>query len=101
LPLAWQIQSHCDWVGVVTSAEATSRTLANVALNTLAKDEETRKASLLIFNDVTNAKPVDISFGLLRRPDVFVPYAPDFQNLPEPSSLSQLLSIVTHQEEVK
>jgi len=101
LPLSWQIQSHCDWVGVVTSAETTSRTLANVVLNSLAKDQDTQRASLLIFNDITNAKPVDISFGLLRRPDVFVPYSPDFQDLPEPSPLAQLLSIVTRQEEVK
>lgn len=101
LPLSWQIQSRCDWVGVVTSAENTSRTLANIALNALAKDEETRRASLLIFNDATNARPVDTSFGLLRRPDIFVPYTPDFQALPEPSPLTQWLSIVTHQEEVK
>ncbi len=101
LPLSWQIQSHCDWVGVVTSTENTARTLANIALNALAKDEETRRASLLIFNDVTNARPVDTSFGLVRRPDIFVPYTPDFQALPEPSPLAQLLSIVTRQEEVK
>ena len=96
LPLSWQIQTHCDWVGVVTSAETTSRTLANLTLNTLSRDRETQRASLLIFNDLTNAKPVDISFGLSRRPDVFVPYAPDFQDLPEPSPLAQLLSIITH-----
>ena len=101
LPLSWQIQSHCDWVGVVTSAEHTARTLANVALNALSKDEETRRASLLIFNDATNARPVDTSFGLLRRPDVFIPHTSDFQTLPEPSPLAQLLSIVTRQEEAK
>ena len=96
LPLSWQIQAHCDWIGVVTSAETTSRTLAHLALNALSKDQATQRASLLIFNDVSNAKPVDASFGLPRRPDVFIPYAPDFQDLPEPSPLAQLLSIVTH-----
>ena len=96
LPLTWQIQTHCDWIGVVTSAEPTSRTLANLALNALSKDQDTQRASLLIFNDITNAKPVDTSFGLPRRPDIFVPYAPDYQDLPEPSPLAQLLSIITH-----
>lgn len=98
LPLSWQIQSLCEWIAIVTSAEMTSRTLANIALNALAKDEAAQRALLLIFNDVGNVKPVDISFGLLRRPDIFIPYAPDFQNLPEPSPLAQLLSIVTRQE---
>ncbi len=101
LPLSWQIQSYCDWIGVVTSAETTSRTLANLALNALSKDEEAQRASLLVFNDVTNAKPVDISYGLLRRPDIFIPYTPNFQDLPEPSPLAQLLAIVTSQEEAK
>jgi len=95
LPLSWQIQMHCDWVGVVTSAETTSRTLASLALKTLSRDQDTQRASLLIFNDVTNTKPVDSSFGLPRRPDVFIPYAPDFRDLPEPSPLAQLLSIIT------
>lgn len=96
LPLSWQAQAHCDWIGVVTSAERTSRTLANLAMNALAKDQDTQRASLLIFNDVTNTKPVDTSLGLLRRPDIFVPYTSDFQNLPDPSPLAQLLSIITH-----
>lgn len=101
LPLSWQIQSQCEWICVVTSAETTSRSLANIALNALSKDDETRRASLLVFNDVTNTKPVDISVGLLRRPDVFIPYSTDFQELPQPSPLAQLLSIVTRQGEAK
>ncbi|HOT91988.1 MAG TPA: response regulator [Anaerolineae bacterium] len=90
LPLMWHIQSQCDWLAVVTSAETTSRALAGIALNTLPG-----KQRLLIFNDATNAKPVDISLGLPHAPDVFIPYTQSFQDMREPSPLSQLLSIVT------
>jgi len=99
LPIMWQIQSHCQWLGVVTSGEMTSRSLANVALKTLPKNEITQRTLLLIFNDVTDAKASSSNFGLERTPDVFIPYTPNFQNLPEPSPLAQLLSIIMHQEE--
>jgi len=101
LPLLWQIQSHCNWIGVVTSAEMTSRSLANIALNTVARDEIVQRTLLLIFNDVTNAKPVSSSFGLSRAPDVFIPYTPNFEDLPEPSPMAHLLSIIMHQEETR
>jgi pilus assembly protein CpaE len=101
MPLLWQIQSQCHWIGVVTSAEMTSRSLANVALNTVTKDEIVQRTLLLIFNDVTNAKPVSSSFGLSRTPDVFIPYTPNFADLPEPSPMAQLLSIITHEEETR
>lgn len=95
LPLLWQVQSQCDWLAIVTSAETTSRTLASIAINTMFKDEVGRRALLLIFNDATNTKPVDISLGLPHTPDIFIPYTPNFQDVHEPSPMSQLLSIVT------
>jgi hypothetical protein len=99
LPLLWQIPSLCDWVAVVTSAEATSRALAGVALNALTKFDVDPRSLLLIFNDATAQKPADITIGLPRSPDVFVPYTKDFQALPEPSPLARFWSIVSKPEE--
>ncbi len=95
LPLQWKIHSWSDWLAIVTSAETISRNLASIALNTLPKTEAERGSLLLIFNDATNAKPADISLGLPHTPDIFIPYTHNFQDIPEPSPLAQLLSIVT------
>ncbi|HQE92258.1 MAG TPA: response regulator [Anaerolineae bacterium] len=95
LPLQWHIHSQCNWLAVVTSADTTSRALASIAINTVFKKETGQRALLLIFNDATNAKPADISLGLPRTPDIFIPYTQNFQAMHEPSPLSQLLSIVT------
>ncbi|HNT75656.1 MAG TPA: response regulator [Anaerolineae bacterium] len=95
LPLLWQTPAQCDWVAVVTSAEATARMLASVALNTLPKYGVNQQALLLIFNDATGRKPTDISLGLPRSPDVFIPYTKNIEQLPEPSPMAQFWTMVS------
>lgn len=95
LPLLWQIPSHCNWTSVVTSADATSRMLASAAINELPKQNVNQRSVLLIFNDATGRKPSDITLGLPRSPDIFIPYTKNFQELPEPSPLAQFWSLVS------
>jgi DNA-binding response OmpR family regulator len=95
LPLLWRLPAYCDWVAVVTSADPTARTLASVALNSLSTLGVDPRALLLIYNDLTRAKPADIGVGLPRTPDIFIPYTRNFQNMPEPSPLARLWSMIT------
>lgn len=99
LPLSWQTHTFCQWTAIVTSAESTSRSLATIAANTLPKRDVNQRSTLLIFNDCTNARPTDVTSGLPHAPDIFVPYTRNFNDLPEPSPLTQLLSIVAPQAE--
>ncbi len=101
LPLLWKTPSHCDWVTIVTSAEATSRMLANIAIKSLPQHGVDQQSLLLVFNDATGRKPTDITIGLPRSPDVFVPYAKNFQELPEPSPLTQIWSLVSEPRKVQ
>ena len=95
LPMLWQVPARCDWITVITSAEATSRMLANIAVQALPKFGIDQKSILLVFNDATGRKPTDITLGLPRSPDIFIPYTRNFQQLPEPSPLTQLWSLVS------
>jgi len=101
LPLQWQVPSQCDWLIVLTSAEPTARALAKMALTLLPEQEVDPRALLLVFNDVTGTKPADITIGLPRTPDIFIPYTKNFQPLPEPSPIARLWTIISHTEATK
>ena len=95
LPLMWKVPALCDWLAVVTTSDTTARSLANVSMESLSGEGVDARSLLLIYNDIYNAKPSDISMGLPRRPDVFVPYAETLNRLPEPSAFEHLWSIVS------
>jgi CheY-like chemotaxis protein/MinD-like ATPase involved in chromosome partitioning or flagellar assembly len=94
LPLMWKVPKLCDWLAVVTTPDTTARSLANVTMDALSGEGVDTRSLLLIYNDVSNAKPSDISLGLPRRPDVFIPYADSLTQLPEPSPFAHLWSLV-------
>ncbi|NBD36569.1 MAG: hypothetical protein GVY30_11310 [Chloroflexi bacterium] len=95
LPLQWRTHALCDWVIIVTSNEQKSRELANIALNSLPNYGVDQRSLLLVFNDVNNAKPKDISADLVRPPDVFIQHHPDLQELPTPSPVTRLWALIT------
>jgi pilus assembly protein CpaE len=94
LPLMWKVPVLCDWLAVITTSETTARSLANVTMDSLAGKGVDAGSLLLIYNDVTNAKPSDIAMGLPRRPDVYIPYTASFEQLPEPSPFTHLWSLI-------
>ncbi len=98
LPLLWQVPALCDWLAIITSADSTSRALATMALETLPQQNVDPRALLLIFNDSTDAKPSNISIGLPRMPDVFIPHTDNFQQLPEPSPFNRLWTLMFRQQ---
>ncbi len=98
LPLMWKVPALCDWLAVVTTSDTTARSLAKVTMNSLAGEGVDTRSLLLIYNDINNTKPSDISMGLPRSPDVFVPYAETFDQLPEPSPFAHLWSMVGSNE---
>lgn len=101
LPLMWQILTECDWAGIVTSADPTSRNLAKIAMQSLPGHDVDARSLLLLFNDCTNQKPTDISLGLPRTPDVFIPYTQNFDDLADPSPFAHLWGIVAAREEAQ
>ncbi|MGC9522573.1 MAG: response regulator [Anaerolineae bacterium] len=101
LPLMWQILTECDWAAVVTSADPTSRNLAKIAMQSLPGQDVDARSLLLVFNDCTNQRPADISLGLPRTPDVFIPYTQDFDDLADPSPFAHLWGIISAREEAQ
>jgi CheY-like chemotaxis protein/MinD-like ATPase involved in chromosome partitioning or flagellar assembly len=98
LPLMWKVPALCDWLAVITTSDTTARSLANVTMDALAAEGVDTRSLLLVYNDVKNVKPSDISIGLPRRPDIFVPYAESFDAWPEPSPFTHLWSLVSASE---
>jgi CheY-like chemotaxis protein/MinD-like ATPase involved in chromosome partitioning or flagellar assembly len=96
LPLQWRTPALCDWVVVVTSNHQKSRELANISLNSLPDYGVDQRSLILVFNDVNNAKPKDISADLVRPPDVFIQHHPDLQELPTPSPVTRLWALITN-----
>jgi DNA-binding response OmpR family regulator len=99
LPLMWHTVSHCDWLSVVTSADPTSRTLAKIAVESLPDHDVDPRSILLIFNDHTNRRPADISTGLPRTPDVFIPYTEDFDDFVDTTPFAHLWSMMASDTE--
>ena len=100
LPLMWRTLGDCDWIGLVTSADSTSRAVATMMMQTLPDEEIDPRSLLLIFNDCTNQQPTDISLGLPRTPDVFIPYTEEFGDLSDPSPFAHLWSLIGGREQV-
>ncbi len=94
LPLTWRTPSACDWSVVVTSPDPTARSLAKVAMQALPEQGADPRRLLLVFNDCTNQKPSDISLGLPRTPDVFIPYEEHFDDLVDPSPFAHLWDLM-------
>lgn len=99
MPLMWRALAKCDWTGIVTSADATSRSLAKVLMTSLPEQGVDRRSIILLFNDCTDQKPADISTGLPRTPDVFVPYTESFDELRAPTPFARLWAIVAAEEQ--
>jgi hypothetical protein len=99
LPLMWHTVAHCDWLSVVTSADPTSRKLAKIAVESLPDHDVDPRSILLIFNDHTNRRPADISTGLPRTPDVFIPYTEDFDDFVDTTPFAHLWSIMASDTE--
>ena len=95
LPLRWGVPQLCDWLVVITTDEITARSLAGVALSSLPQVGVNPRGLLLVFNDVTGARPADMGAGLPRVPDVYVPFVRDFQETADTSALSRLWSMVS------
>jgi pilus assembly protein CpaE len=101
LPLMWRALLDCDWIGIVTSADTTSRAMAKMMMQTLPEQAIDPRALLLIFNDCTNQQPTDISLGLPRTPDVFVPYTEEFGDLADPSPFAHLWGLIGAKEQAE
>ncbi|MCD6284763.1 MAG: hypothetical protein J7M39_02470, partial [Anaerolineae bacterium] len=99
LPMMWDTPTKCDWLGIVTSAENTSRALATELMTSLPGRGVDPRSLVLLFNDCTNNTPSDISIGLPRTPDVFIPYTENFDELTTSSAFSHLWSIVAADEQ--
>lgn len=99
LPLMWNSLEKCDWTGIVTSAESTSRALAKELMTSLPRSNIDPRSLILLFNDCTNTQPSDISIGLPRTPDVFIPYTKDFDELTTSPAFSHLWAIVAAEEQ--
>jgi pilus assembly protein CpaE len=99
LPLMWRTMSDCDWIGLVTSADTTSRAMAKMMMQALPEQDIDPRSLLLIFNDSTNQQPTDISLGLPRTPDVFVPYTEEFGDLADPSPFAHLWDLIGGKEQ--
>jgi MinD-like ATPase involved in chromosome partitioning or flagellar assembly len=99
LPIMWRTLAACDWAAVITSANPTARALAKVAMQSLPEHGVDPRALLLLFNDVTDAKPADISMGLPRVPDLFIPHTDSFDELTDPSPFAHLWSLLSAREQ--
>ncbi len=99
LPLMWDTPAQCDWIGIVTSADSTSRALATELMASLPGRGVDPRSLVLLFNDCTNQTPSDISIGLPRTPDVFIPYTENFDELTTSSAFSHLWSIIAADEQ--
>jgi pilus assembly protein CpaE len=99
LPLMWDTPTKCDWIGIVTSADSTSCALATELMTALPGRGVDPRSLLLLFNDCTNKTPSDISIGLPRMPDAFIPYTENFDELTTSSAFSHLWSIVAADEQ--
>jgi DNA-binding response OmpR family regulator len=99
LPLMWDTLTKCDWIGIVTSADNTSRALAKELMTSLPDQGVDPRSLILLFNDCTNKTPSDISIGLPRTPDVFIPYTESFDELTMSSAFSHLWAIVAAEEQ--
>ena len=99
MPLMWDTLTKCDWIGIVTSADNTSRALAKELMTSLPDRGVDARSLLLLFNDCTNKTPSDISIGLPRTPDVFIPYTESFDELTTSSAFSHLWSIIAAEEQ--
>ena len=56
------------------------------------------RSLILVFNDVTKQQPADISMGLPRTPDIFIPYTANFDDLADPSPFAHLWAIVAAED---
>ncbi|MGC9349517.1 MAG: response regulator [Anaerolineae bacterium] len=99
LPLIWHTFARCDWIGIVTGADTISKALARVALSSLPEYDVDPRSMLLIFNDATDQQPGDLSMGLPRAPDVFIPYTKDFGDLVDPTPFARFWSLVAAEGE--
>jgi Flp pilus assembly CpaE family ATPase len=99
MPLMWRTLAQCDWTAIVTSADTTSRSLAKVLMTSLPDHGVDARSIILLFNDCNNQQPADISSGLPRTPDVFVPYTKSFDELTTPTPFSRLWAIVAAEEQ--
>lgn len=99
LPMVWETLSSCEWTAVITSADSTSRALAKELMSSLPDHGIDSRSLVLLFNDCTNQQPSDISIGLPRIPDVFVPYTEDFDELTTSSAFSHLWAIMAAEEQ--
>ena len=100
LPLMWRTLAACNWTGIITSADPTSRALAQVAVESLPGLGADARTLLLIYNDITNQKPTDISLGFPRTPDIFIPHTEHFSDLVDPSPFAHLWNLMTNREPV-
>lgn len=99
MPLMWRTLAKCDWTGIVTSADTTARSLAKVLMTSLPENGVAARSIILLFNDCTDQKPADISSGLPRTPDVFIPYTRSFDELTAPTPFARLWAIVAAEEQ--
>lgn len=99
LPLLWHTLARCDWVGVVTSADLTARTLAKVAITALPNYGVDPRSLLLIYNDATDEQPTDMSIGLPRTPDVFIPYTEDYGDSVDSAPFAHFWSLIAPETE--
>lgn len=99
MPLMWHTLEKCDWTGIVTSADPTARGLARILMDALPEHGVDRRSMILLFNDCTNRQPSDISGGLPRTPDVFIPYTEDFDELTTPTPFSRLWAIIAAEDQ--
>lgn len=98
LPLMWKVPQQCDWLTIVTTADPTARNLATIAMESVVQAGVDARALLLLYNDITGAKPTDIGAGLPRVPDLFIPYIQDFSEATENSPLARLWAMVAASE---
>lgn len=98
LPLIWDTLGKCDWVTIVTSGDTTSRALARITMKSLPDRGLDPRSLILVFNDVTKQQPADISMGLPRTPDIFIPYTANFDDLADPSPFAHLWAIVAAED---
>lgn len=99
LPLIWRTLPKCDWITTITSADATSRALARLLMDALPGHDINPRSVILAYNDLTDQKPADIALGLPRTPDVFIPFAENFDTLSTPSPFARLWGIIAAEEQ--
>ena len=68
-------------------------------MDSLPRYEVDPRSVLLVFNDAADQKPADISMGLPRTPDVFIPYTEDFSDLVDPMPFAHFWSLLATEDE--